>query len=219
MTIGFLHVDQDDTSAMGRECARAMIASVKKVMPFTPIVQFTDETTKALKGVSAVRRKPTEPMGLLRLRHCAGVEGKWLFVDTDILFQQPVDQVFHRNFDVAVTKRDWAHLRPAIGFGELMPFNTGVVFSRCPKFWAEAYTRLRRMGDDDLEEFMGEQMVICDLAQDARYDVLQLSGAIYNFPPELPAGVPSHKLQQRASIVHYKGARKSLMLQGGQQCA
>lgn len=195
-----------------------MVKSAKKLMPFVPIVHFTDETSKAVKGVSAVRRKPAEPMGLLRMRHCAGVEGNWLFVDTDILFQQPVDQVFKRSFDVAVTKRDWAHLRTATGFAEKMPFNTGVVFSRRPHFWGEVYTRLRNM-DDEQQEFMGEQQVICDLAQDDRYKVLKLSGTQYNFPPELPDAVPAHKLQKYASIVHYKGDRKSMMLQESQRCA
>jgi len=219
VTIGFLHVARPDADwQLDAECARAMVKSAKKLMPFTSIVQFTDEKTPKIKGVDAVRRKPSEPMGLLRMRHCAGVDGNWLFVDTDILFQQPVEIVFKRSFDVAVTKRDWAHLKPATGFADRMPFNTGVVFSRCPHFWAEAYTRLRSL-DDDAQDFMGEQQVICDVAAGDRYHVLQLSGTTYNFPPEIPGTPSPAKLYKRASIIHFKGPRKSLMLHGDQQCA
>jgi hypothetical protein len=218
MTIGFLHVARPDAnSELDAECARAMVRSAKKLMPFTPVVHFTDQTTKAIKGVDAVRRKPLEPMGLLRMRHCAGVNGHWLFVDTDIIFQQPVSQVFRRSFDVAVTKRDWAHIKTATGFADKMPFNTGVVFSRCPSFWAEVYTRLRDL-DEDLQEFMGEQQLICEIALEGRYHARQLSGTKYNFPPEKPDAISSDKMQKMASIVHYKGDRKRMML-GASRCA
>jgi len=156
VTIGFFHVDKpgSEGAEMARLCANGMVRSAKRVMKYTPIVQFTDMTTKALKNVDEVRRKPSEPMGLLRIRHYAGVEGQWVFVDTDVIFQQPVKRVFRSSFDIAVTRRDWSHVKPARGFSERMPFNTGVVFSRCPHFWSEVYTRMRVL-DPEQQEFMG----------------------------------------------------------------
>jgi hypothetical protein len=194
-------------------------------MKYTHVVQFTDMTTKPIKGVDAVRRKPSEPMGLLRMRHYAGVEGQGVFVDTDVLFQQPVKRVFRSDFDIAVTRRDWTHVRAARGFSERMPFNTGVVFSRCPHFWGEVYTRMRVL-EPEQQEWMGEQQTINDVAADThRYHVRKLPGAVFNFPPEIPGEQPSSReLYAHASIVHYKGPkRKPLMLEhiknGFRHCA
>lgn len=219
MIIGFLHIDRPDGEE-ARALARAMVASANRVMPYVCVVQFTDMKTKPIKGVSAVRRKPSEPMGLLRLRHCAGVQGEWLFVDADVIFQQPVTAVFKKdNFDVAVTSRNWSHVKPAVGFSQRMPFNTGVVFSRCPAFWAEAYTRLRCF-DPKEQEFMGEQQVICDVAAEThRYRVKRLQGSVYNFPPEVPGKPTSAELEEAAAILHYKGKeRKPLMLKRARRC-
>jgi hypothetical protein len=222
VNIGFLLVDRGDSaSELGYECAREMVRSAKAVMPFTPIVQFTDETSPGVKGVK-VKRKPSEPMGLLRLRHCAGVPGDWLFVDTDILFKQGVDSVFKKVFDIAVTKRDWPHLRPALGFSDRMPFNTGVVFSRCPAFWAEAYMRLLATCDFEKQHFMGEQEVINEMALEdgSRYNVRRLSGAAYNFPPIVPGKEPTAKeLEENAKIIHYKGPERKAMMLGRRRCA
>jgi hypothetical protein len=223
--IGFLHVDKHtESSEEAYLCARAMVASAREVMPYAHIVQFTDMTTKRMKGVDAVRRKPSEPMGLLRMRHCAGVDGKWLFVDTDVIFQKPVGPVFKSEFDIAVTSRNWSHVKHAVGFSQRMPFNTGVVFSRCAHFWGEVYTRLRNL-EPELQEFLGEQQIICEVAADTdRYRIKYLKGSIYNYPPEVPGLNPSSaEMEAAAAILHYKGEdRKALMLQrtmGARRCA
>lgn len=220
MTIGFLCVDTNTPDSVeAYQCAKAMVKSARRAMPKVDIVQFTDLTSPVVQGVRHVRRKPREPMGLLRMRHCAGVPGDWLFVDTDILFQHPVTSVFKREFDVAVTSRDWSHLKVAQGFSERMPFNTGVVFSRRPSFWADCYLRLRDF-DQDQQRFMGEQQVICALSGETdRYHVVHLKGSLYNFPPEVPGITPSQQEQMSAAhILHFKGrARKALMLKRRKQ--
>ncbi len=214
MTIGFYHIDQNTgASSQGYEYAQAMIRSAKAVMPEVPIVHFTDMTSAAVKGVSDVRRKPSEPMALLRMRHHAGVEGEWLFVDTDVIFQKPVTKVFRNKvFDIGLTTRNWTHLRPANGFTERMPFNVGVVFSRCPKFWAEVYTRLRKL-EPELQEWMGDQEVIGIVARKRRYRIALVKGSRYNFPPQIPTKGDSAKVMlESAAIVHYKGAVRKPML-------
>lgn len=218
MKIGFFHVDNGtEAAAQGYLWAKAMIHSARNVMPLVPIVHFTDLKSAAVKGVDAVRRKPSEPMGLLRIRHNAGVDGDWLFVDTDVLFQQKVTQVFKKaEFDIAVTSRNWSHLHAASGFSQRMPFNTGVVFSRCPHFWSDVYTRMRLL-DADKQNWMGEQETICAVAQEAietkRYAIKLLNGARYNFPPVVPGAKPtSEELEAAAAIVHYKGPDRKAML-------
>jgi hypothetical protein len=146
------------------------------------------------------------------------VQGRWLFVDTDVLFQQDVRPVFRNypHFDIGVTSRAWTHLKPANGFSERMPFNTGVVFSTCPHFWSEVYTRLRDY-ESEKQRWMGDQEVIGEicLEEPCRYNVRVLSGQKFNFPPvtEDPSESYERDLAQ-ALIVHYKGpTRKALMLE------
>ena len=80
-------------------------------------------------------------------------EGDWLFIDTDVLIHQDVQDVFENDdpFDIVIASRvkgDGAH-GPA--FVE-MPHNMGVVFSRSPVFWkaveAELLTRQAETGMD-----------------------------------------------------------------------
>jgi hypothetical protein len=216
MKIGFYHVDrQDEESDLGYQCARLMVKSAKKFMPSVPVVHFTDTTSKSVKGVDATKRKPAEPMALLRMRHHAGCDGRWLFVDTDVIFQQPVLAVFAAyEFQIAVTTRNWPHVKAAEGFSGRMPFNMGVVFSRNAHFWAECYTRLRDLDADD-QEWMGDQVVFNEVIEEGRYLIRRISGATYNFPPEIPGKETKYAdLLSQASILHYKGPeRKRLLLQ------
>lgn len=219
MTVGFLHVEPGEPDLDGRARAEGMTRSVRRVMPCVPVVQFTDTATEAIAGVDDVRRMEPAPLALMRFRHQAAVTGEWLFLDTDVLVQRDVRHVFaDQSFDVAITTRNWPHLRPAYGFAERMPFNAGVVFSRQPKFWRAAIRLLTSDASADAE-FMGHQQVICQLAGSRQFTVRRLQGSRYNFPPYVAGpkdgGDPalSAKMAKKAAIVHYKGAtRKALML-------
>lgn len=217
MNIGFFHIQAGESSDEGYACAKLLVASVRRCLPSAQIVHFTDLTSPGVKGVDAVRRKPSEPMALLRMRHHAGVDGEWLFVDTDVIVQRSaVRKVFDdEDFDIAITDRTWPHLRAAVGFTEAMPFNTGVMFSRCPRFWGDVYCRLRHL-EPAQQQWMGDQEVICEIVteESPRYRVRHLRGHKYNFPPSIPNDVPNGKtLQEDAYIVHYKGPkRKPLMM-------
>lgn len=230
MTIGFFTVDRKDhASELNYLCARALLVSAKRVMPTTSVVQFTDVKSRAVKGVDAVRRKPSEPMALLRMRHHAGVSGEWLFVDTDVIFQHSVKRVFvDHDFQIGLTTRDWSHLKPAMGFTDRMPFNTGVVFSRCAHFWGDVYTRLRLL-EPEKQEWMGDQEVIGDLVSEdtCPYAIAHLKGSKYNFPPPVVSledeRAKALTVEAEASIIHYKGpGRKALLLErikGMKKCA
>lgn len=221
MTIGFFYIHtKTDSAEANLACARVMVKSAKREMPHVKVVQFTDLTTAEIKGVDAVIRKPSEPMALLRMRHHAGVSGDWLFVDTDVYFQRDVKRVFREQaFDIAVTNRDWKHLKAAGGFTARMPFNTGVVFSRSPSFWREVYGRLRQY-PADLQQWMGDQEVIGDLVQENDemrwFDIYQLKGSHFNYPPTIRLEKSEAQRMEEAWIVHYKGpSRKPMMLSRG----
>jgi hypothetical protein len=223
VTVGFFLVDGGSVDgSIGAVCAEALTRSVRQSMPGVPVVQFTDETTQAVDGVDEARRLPSEPMARLRMRHHASVKGEWLFVDSDVIVQKDVRGVFEKPFDVAITTRNWEHLRRANGFTDRMPFNVGVVFSRCHKFWKDAYVALGKLSKES-QEWMGDQQAICDLVAHSRYRFAFLKGSRYNFPPYVsekhgevdPNAVEeSARIERKAHIVHYKGIeRKALMLQ------
>jgi hypothetical protein len=221
VTIGFFYIDTGtDSAAANLACARLMVKSAKREMPNVGVVQFTDDATPAIKGVDEVRRKPSEPMALLRMRHHSSVTGDWLFVDTDVYFQRSVKSVFREHeFDIAVTNRDWKHLKAAGGFTARMPFNTGVVFSRSPAFWREVYGRLRQY-PKSLQQWMGDQEVIGDLVhenEDMRwFSIHQLKGSLFNYPPTIRLEKTEGTRIDEAWIVHYKGpSRKKMMLSRG----
>lgn len=212
MTIGFFLVDTSTLdSAAGYRHAAALIRSAKAQMPEVPLAQFTDMHSPAAEGVDEVRRLPRKALALLRLQHQAACTGEWLFLDTDVLFQQDVRPVFEQPFDVAVTTRDWPHLKPAVGFGGRMPFNTGVVFSRSPKFWRAALRHLEQL-QPNLQKWMGDQHAVCAIVAAGHFHVTRLRGSVYNFPPAVESSSLSDAIQARAAIVHYKGVDRKYQL-------
>lgn len=213
MTVGFFFVDTGTSdTASGIAGAKALMASVRRLMPGVEVVQFTDETTGAVEGVDAVRRLPREPLAVLRVRHQGAVTGEWLFVDTDVVIQREVRPVFDAPFDVAVTSRNWTHLKLIQNFAELMPFNTGVVFSRSPKFWAAVLAKMDKYSER-LQAWMGDQQAICDvIASRGRFRVVILKGTRYNFPPAIDPDAEALKAQRKASILHFKGVERKVLL-------
>ena len=224
MNVAFFHVqrkthESDDAYIW----AKGLIASVKRAMP-CKIIHLTDMTSKAVKGADGVSRKPSEPMGLLRMRLCAGLRGNWLVLDTDVIVEKDVRFVFDKyEFDIGVAKRNWGHLKPAAGFTERMPYNTGVLFSRCPHFFGEAYTRLRTLSNEE-QHWMGEQTVMNEILNEERprYKIRFMNGNVFNFPP--PVKDPGAKEQFRETlkqvhITHYKGEKRKAMLMERLACA
>jgi hypothetical protein len=108
-------------------------------------------------------------------------------------------------------------LKPSPAFERRMPYNMGVVFSRCPDFWAVALMRVRRM-EPEQQAWMGDQQAFCDVISTKQFICKRINGRIYNYPPALlPTAQDASDLAE-ASIVHYKGSqRKHLLLQRIQQ--
>lgn len=217
MTVGFFLVDTQTLDSMaGYAGARALVRSVRQTMPRVKIAMLTDGSSPEVEGVDFVRRYASEPMARLRMRHHKALDGDWLFVDADVLIQKDVRDVFDdKDFEIAVTLRDWPHLKPGVGFTERMPYNMGVVFSRSKAFWAAAFDALVER-PKELQRWMGDQEVFCELIVSEQYRVRRLSGTVYNFPPiynrtdETPE---TRLLEADAAILHFKGPqRKPLML-------
>lgn len=185
--------------------ADAMIRSVRKHMPGVEIVQMTDSASPAVVGVDAVQRLPEAPLSVLRSKHYASVDGKWLFLDTDVIVQEDVRRVFDLAFDVAVTDRHTPKLEPKIE--EKMPFPAGVVFSRCAAFWQAVHEEVLAQGVA-ATEWYGDQMALATVIRRGQFRHIVLSGSIYQLPPK----TADEDLTQ-AALVHYKGpTRKPFLL-------
>ncbi len=186
-----------------------MIASVKRHMGEYHLVQLTDMETAPLEGVAEVVRRerdPAAPIFVFRTEHFAHCPySEWLALDADVLVRRGVEDVWERPFDVALTTRRAGPCWDPNGqdVTRSMPFNTGVIFSRCPKFWDRC---LERMAPPYAEMWWADQLAVGAVAESKRFRVLVLPGDEFNWTPN------TADEQSAARIVHYKGNRKEWML-------
>jgi hypothetical protein len=197
--VAFLHVGDD------LRLAAAMTASAKRFA--YEVVQMTDERTPAVPGADAVVRLAWDGERLMtyRLQHLAALAGPALIVDTDVLFVRDVRHVWERVFDVALTRRNGPAPDPnGVDLAEVMPYNTGVMFSRSQAFWQRCHALCRGF-PEEVQRWYGDQYAVRFAAPE--FSVLELPVDPYNYSP----GSPDEDVSQRY-VVHYKGARKEWML-------
>lgn len=184
-----------------QDAAEMCVTTIRHHHPEATIWHLTDETTPQVAGTDAVKRKPWDGsmrtiMGL-RMAHLAKLDdAPTVILDTDILLRRRVDDVFRRRFDVALTRR-------ADDSVQKMPFNTGVMFSRCGAFWR---AMLKRMdAEPRFKEFLTEQEGVALEANSGKWDVAHLTMDEFNC-----ASMSSKKIPP-ARVLHYKGPRKQWM--------
>jgi hypothetical protein len=197
--VAFLQVGDD------LRLATLMAASAKRLG--YALVQMTDERTPAVASADEVLRLPWDGERLMtyRLAHLAALDGPALIVDTDVLFMRDVQHVWDRPFDVALTRRTGPALDPnGVDLAEVMPYNTGVMFSRSQAFWRRCH-ELCRGFPEEVQRWFGDQYAVRFAAAD--FSVLELPVDPYNYSP----ATPEEDVAQRY-IVHYKGERKAWML-------
>lgn len=199
MKVAFLHVGED------LRLPTAMAASAKRLG--YGLVQMTDERTAAVPGVDEIVRLPWDGERLMtyRLQHLATLAGPALIVDTDVMFVRDVRHVWERDFDVALTRRDAPALDPnGVDLAEVMPYNTGVMFSRSQPFWRRCH-ELCQGFPAEVQRWYGDQYAVRFAAPE--FSVLELAVDPYNYSP----ASPDEDVSQRY-VVHYKGPRKDWML-------
>jgi hypothetical protein len=178
-------------------------------MPGAEIVQMTDKATPEVPGVDAVIRREWDGRNLmiLRLAHLAALERHaCVLLDTDIVVQHSLDHVFEQPFDVALTVR---HERikdeNGVNVTELMPYNTGVMFSRHTGFWQKALEYCRQLPENH-RDWWGDQLSVKHVADSGAFRVLELPCEKYNYSPRTEEEDVGGRY-----CVHYKGRRKSWM--------
>jgi len=204
MNIGFYLTGQDP---LGFIFADRLIRSAREVMPGVPICQLTDDRTPMVWGTDAVKRRTGQALSLLRSTHYSMLSGDWLLVDTDVIIQRDVRHVMEADdFDIAVTDRDWSHLKELPkSYTDEMPYCAGVVFSRCPVFWLAVHEEVRQM-DCKSQEWFGDQKAIATIIQRAQFRIRVLPGSVYQYPPLADSD------GRDAAIMHYKGPDRKTFL-------
>lgn len=186
-----------------------MVKSVLKAMPDSKIIQLTDMTTPQVKGVSSVVRKHYN--GLLmtfRMQHLADLDGEWITLDTDVIVKKDLRSVFNEDFDVALTKRYGAiYDSDGNDVAKIMPYNTGVMFSRNKIFWKNAYKLLLTM-PESAHKWWGDQLSVKLCAESNKFNLLELNCDEYNYTPT------SESDKKDVFVLHYKGKRKDWMING-----
>lgn len=190
--------------------AEKMVESVNRVTGY-PVVQMSDKDTRRVHGVDDIVRIPmNEPLMPYRLKHLARCPyDKWVTFDTDILIKKRFDDVWERRFDVALTQRLHGKCMTPDGvdIAPIMPFNTGVMFSREPDFWYECYDWLCKQ-EKNSQDWWGDQLAVAHVAQLMTHHVLVLPGEEFNWTPDT-----QDEKSEKARIWHFKGAnRKQWML-------
>lgn len=201
MIVAFLHVGEDT------RLPAKMVEHVRRTMPQHAILHMTDSVTPS---VTADRRQelPYDGSRLMtyRLQHLAEVAEPMIVLDTDVIVQADLSAVFDKDFDVALTKRKGRILYGGKDIVASMPYNTGLMFSRNPEFWRDAYA-LCRKAPQDMQRWFGDQLCVAAVAKSGKYKVLELPCSKFNYTPATQNEDVSAKF-----AVHYKGQRKDWML-------
>lgn len=201
--VTFLHVGEDT------RLPDIMVQSVKDALGGVEIIQMTDMVSPEIKGVTGVSRRVYDGnLMTFRMEHLAALEGNWITLDTDIVVLKDFRDVFDKDFDVALTKRTGQILDPdGNDIAAIMPFNTGVMFSRNQSFWTNALKVLKKM-PESAHKWWGDQLSVRLTAETGVFNVLELDCDDYNYSPNTETSVKD------CYVVHYKGKRKEWMLNG-----
>lgn len=206
MRLGFYLAD---TRQEPYRMAESWVKRARRAMPDTEICQLTDETSQSVIGVDRVLRQPKASSFTRTLAQAYQQPGDWLFADTDVVIQHDVREVFEdQQWQVALASRDGTFIsqeEQASAFMQMMPYNTGVVFSRCPQFWDEVDDLIERLHEKH-QRWYGMQLAVAELVKLNRYRVRVLEPD-FNYPPK----AQDEDVSMR-HLVHYKGPRKRWLL-------
>lgn len=169
---------------------------------------MTDSTTPVIKGVDGRQEMDYDGERLMtyRLAHMAKLDGEVIGLDTDVIVQANLGEVFAREFDVALTRRTGRIFYGGKDIVKDMPINSGVLFSRSRKFWQDCYA-LCLKAPEEIQRWFGDQLCIMQVYKSGRYKVLELPCEKFNYTPK----TQNEDVSSRYAV-HYKGKRKDWML-------
>jgi hypothetical protein len=207
----------------------ALIGSVSRAMPACEKFILTDESTLIPANIDAqILRFPLPSDRLMESRMFAWRnfllqnQGHVLFLDSDILVQADLTDIFRHPFDAALTYRHemrWPINAGVVGFHAERPKQRVDFMDRCIHIYRTKYSHAGAWGGD--QDALREMVAGVDLRQDdvfhARtngFDILFLPCAHYNFSTSDEAMDGDYPDK---AILHYKGRRKYAMLPAWQR--
>lgn len=204
ITLAFLSYG---TRAGDFEMARRMIQSALRWMPSLIILHQTDDKTPVMPGANkwaplARLHGGEELFGDYRARQlCALGDEPVIIVDTDIIFQADVRDLFEQDFDVALTERSEMEAG-----GVISKYIGGFMLSRSRAFWNDVAEVVANQ-PGPLREWWGIQLAMDEVVARGTHKVLTLPERIFNRAPRDPDDT------QGAAVLHYRGERKKWMLE------
>ncbi len=180
-----------------------LLDGVRDTMQDVEVWQMGYEKSPRLDGIDGfIVADDKLPMERSRALAQASCEGDWLLVDSDVVIQKDVRGVFNEPFDVAFTDREGT-ITTESSYAAVMPYNTGVVFSRSPAFWKYVDHVLQQL-PARFQEWEGTQRIVAQMMKEEMpFNIGILPGKLFNYPPKSADEDLSH-----AFITHFKGARK-----------
>lgn len=187
----FVVLSGEDFLPMAEMC----VASIRHHHPQSHIVHLTDATTEPMDVDEVWRAVKLDDLAYERVRMFSGMDATpTVVLDADTLICRPLDDVWSNEFDVALT---WRPNQPA------MPYNSGVIFCREPKFFASLLSRMENV--PRYREFLPSQEALALEAHCGKWRVHVLKCSEWNNSDLNDECIPP------ARILHYKGARKKYM--------
>lgn len=196
MIVSFLHVGENAS------LAKKMVESVRAAMPGVRILQMTDDKSEHVVDWVQVLPYDGERLMTYRMRHLSAVDDHMLTLDTDVIVQSDLSPVMLKKFDVALTVRSEPIYFNGKNITPIMPYNTGVMFSKCPAFWRNCLEMLES-APEATQRWWGDQLAVKAVVDTGSYRVLALPVGKYNYTPSSAEEDVTDKL-----VVHYKGPKR-----------
>ncbi len=204
-----------------------LVQSIRKSNVSAEIIQCSDFSAPAIEGVSRLERFEGRPDRLMTFRLDAfaklGLESPAIYLDTDMLVQRPLDPArLLAGREVLLCRRDFdtasLHSGSQRGvefpehrgrpLGEVYPYLACATITRDARFWSELVGIIESL-DERFHRWYGDQEAMRLWSEKIH------SETSIGLLPEMEFGcLPerSAELNSRASILHFKGAkRKPLM--------
>lgn len=200
----------EENTALQRELARIMVASVRKTMPGVKVFMVTDKKTPAIDGIEPAR-VDTQGFGDFipwLCNACSLFDGEVLYLDSDIVVQKDLRPLFNVPGDLIVPNRG-----PKIVDGRIQPFIFGCVAYRHGAIWEEVRDRVLAMPDRMDRAWYGSQVAVYDMWMEeqsgrGKWKIVSIPRETYNYTPKEENDAPAEKW-----VLHYKGRkRKAWML-------
>ena len=170
----------------------------RKACPDAEIVQMSDRETSRLSGTDSCFRLDVKPYGIWHFEVMTNFPAEqFVRLDYDVILRDNIEDVFARDFDIAIARE-----RHAI-------MNNGVVFVKNRDFFAEGLANYKTTGMDNWQDIQNAMQMTINAN---KFRVERLDPDAYNYYPSKDRSLSMEELYpESAKVIHFKGSRKTFM--------